>query len=696
MKRIFLWMPAAILFSSLMMASCVGFADSAIGVEDNPTEPTKKPETASAKDPGKWWIDERYMDKSVKLSDDFFMYCIGTWWKNTTLDKENSILYRFYDVKPSFTDRVNSLTDDNYSKYKSRLKWADPNSEAAASAQKLYDDVLKKSGLEAATTPEDVMRAFGKMSAMGVSSCIRLEPFGYNGKVYLYVDVCNESYSESKKSSSDATQSDKKTSFRELFKKHPELMQHLVPVSGKSGTRSIPEKLSFIKYILEGMGIDPEACYTLEDWVTLTDQKKSSEINNKIAYMEEWQKIFTDKEKAVTLLKEMIENIYHLDYCLISQKTMEEVNDNLKNDTQAKGAELSLQKVEKTMEENYLPYLRSKLVAEQMVPAGLKDEYMNYCKEMIGVFGVRIKTNEWMSEGSKKNALDKLNAMVFNVAYPDHWIKEGLPDFSKSQSLLEDVYIMRTTRQNLLKAIVGKSRLKESFTALAMDNEAWLGLENAFYDPLFNSMNILPYYILPPNYDPTQSLVINYQMFDTMGHEMTHGFDTSGSQFDKNGNYTPNGIWASEADKAEFDRRTELLVKCYDSYDVLPDEMPGVKADGKTTLGENIADLGGTEIAYQAFLNRLKIDGYTGDNLKLMKQRFFLSLGEEWRSKYGEDHVNYVAFGKGNPHGADVHSLSKESRRSLFEQGARERRGGQHEQLVRSLRHQGWCPLSGS
>ncbi len=660
MKKIFLWMPAAVLFSSLMMASCVGFADSAIGVEDNPTEPTKKPETASAKDPGKWWIDEKYMDKSVKLSDDFFMYCIGTWWKNTTLDKEHSILYRFYDVKPSFTDRVNSLTDDNYSKYKSRLKWADPNSEAAASAQKLYDDVLKKSGLEAATTPEDVMRAFGKMSAMGVSSCIRLEPFGYNGKVYLYVDVCNESYSESKKSSSDATQSDKKTSFRELFKKHPELMQHLVPVSGKSGTRSIPEKLSFIKYILEGMGIDPEACYTLEDWVTLTDQKKSSEINNKIAYMEEWQKIFTDKEKAVTLLKEMIENIYHLDYCLISQKTMEEVNDNLKNDTQAKGAELSLQKVEKTMEENYLPYLRSKLVAEQMVPAGLKDEYMNYCKEMIGVFGVRIKTNEWMSEGSKKNALDKLNAMVFNVAYPDHWIKEGLPDFSKSQSLLEDVYIMRTTRQNLLKAIVGKSRLKESFTALAMDNEGWLGLENAFYDPLFNSMNILPFYVLPPNYDPTQSLVINYQMFDTMGHEMTHGFDTSGSQFDKNGNYTPNGIWASEADKAEFDRRTELLVKCYDSYDVLPDEMPGVKADGKTTLGENIADLGGTEIAYQAFLNRLKIDGYTGDNLKLMKQRFFLSLGEEWRSKYGEDHVNYVAFGKGNPHGADVHSLSKE------------------------------------
>ena len=659
MKKISLWMPAAILFSSLMMTSCIGFADSAIGVEDNPTEPTKKPETASAKDPGKWWIDERYMDKSVKLSDDFFMYCIGTWWKNTTLDKEHSILYRFYDVKPSFTDRVNSLTDDNYSKYKSHLKWADPNSEAAASAQKLYDDVLKKSGLEAATTPEDVMRAFGKMSAMGVSSCIRLEPFGYNGKICMYVNLCDESYDAYRDSPSNARQSDKKTSFRELLKKHPELMQHLVPVSGKSGTRSIPEKYSFIKYIIEGMGIDPELCYTIEDCAKLI-RLNVSDFSSYDNSMENWQKAFTHKEKAVTILKEMIKDFYDLDYCLISQKTLEEANNELKKHPLTENYEMSLKEVEKIMDKSYLTYLRSKMVAEQMVPAGRKEEYMKYCKEMIGVFAQRIKTNEWMSEGSKKNALDKLNAMVFNVAYPDRWIKEGLPDFSKSQSLLEDVYIMRTARQNLLKAIAGKSRIKESFTAIAMDINNWLGEENASYDPNYNSMSILPYYVLPPNYDPTQSLAINYQMFDTMGHEMTHGFDTSGSQFDKNGDYTPNGIWASEADKAEFDRRTELLVKCYNSYDVLPDEMPGVKADGKTTLGENIADLGGTEIAYQAFLNRLEVDGYTGDNLKLMKQRFFLSLGEEWRSKYGEDHVNYTAFGKGNPYGADVHSLSKE------------------------------------
>ena len=193
-----------------------------------------------------------------------------------------------------------------------------------------------------------------------------------------------------------------------------------------------------------------------------------------------------------------------------------------------------------------------------------------------------------------------------------------------------------------------------------MSPDGWLGFENASYDEYYNSMNILPYYVLPPYYDPAQSLAINYESLGTVGHEMTHGFDKEGTQFDKYGNYTAKGIWASEADKAEFDRRAGMLVECYSSYDVLPWEMPGVKADGKTTLSENIADLGGGEIAYQAYLNRLKADGYTGDNLKLMKQRFFLAMAEEWRAKYGAAFVNFIAFGKNNPYGRDVHSMNRE------------------------------------
>ena len=111
-------MLAAILTCGLVMTSCVDDKT----VPDNPS-PT--PEQASAKDPGKWWINENNMDKSVKPGDNFYMYCNGTWWKNTTVDPTKHFISRLSEMKPTFNERVNSLTDANYAIYKSHLKWAD-------------------------------------------------------------------------------------------------------------------------------------------------------------------------------------------------------------------------------------------------------------------------------------------------------------------------------------------------------------------------------------------------------------------------------------------------------------------------------------------------------------------------------------------------------------------------------------------
>lgn len=513
------WMLAAILFCGLVMTSC----SDQQGIIDNPVTP--EPEQASAKDPGKWWIDENNMDKSVKPGDNFYMYCNGTWWKNTTVDPKSHITTRLDFMKPNFDDKVRSLTDANYAIFKSHLKWADPNSEAAASAQKLYDDVLKQSGLEEAKTSADVMRAYGFIS-----------------------------------------------------------------------------------------------------------QKTMVEYNIEI------------------------------------NKDYERYNNDLNNLARTRGGDnttpttktLSLKVLEQTMEHDYLPYLRSKMVADQLVPPGLKEEYQKYCDEMKDVFAQRIKNNDWLSDGSKKNALEKLDAMVFNVVYPDKWYTEGLADFTKSQSLLEDIYTMRKARLNLMKTLIGKSREEASFTACLTNYNMSLCVLNAHYNVNYNCMNMLPGYILPPFYDPAQSLAINYECFNTLGHEMTHGFDTDGSKFDKHGAVTADGIWASPADKAEFDRRTELLVKQFESYDVLPDEMPGVKANGKATIAENIADLGGMEIAWQAFINRLEADGYTGNELKLMKQRFFLAYAEEYRSKYDANYVNRLAFGNDYSEAVNGHSMNKE------------------------------------
>ena len=657
------WMLAAIFFCGLVMTSCLDV----LNVVDDPVNP--ETEQPSAKDPGNWWIDENNMDKSVKPGDNFFMYCLGSWWKNTTVDPETGYTTRLSQMKPTFDERVNSLTDANYAIYKNHLKWADPNSEAAASAQKLYDDVLKKSGLAEAKTSADVLRAYGKMCAMGVSSCIKLQPFCYDNKICLYAKFNNEyfvSYEDDLENIGLlATRSGIRPSIRQIINENPDVMAHLVPLCGRSGTRGIPNEWSFIRYVLEGMGIDATQVFIYDDYLKVAELTDDPVSEFSTQFLRQMQTNFENQAAGVDVLKEMIMNYYKTDYGFISQKTMEEYNNNLNksvgdNSTSVTKRWLSLKKLEMSLERDYLSYLRSKMVADQLVPKGLKERYMNYCKDMKDVFAQRIKANDWLSDGSKKNALEKLDAMVFNVAEPNEWYTEGLPDFTKSQSLLEDIYIMRKAQLNLMKAILGKSREEASFSVVITDSNTNLSDQNAFYDRHFNSINMLPGFILPPFFDPAQSLAINYECFCTLGHEMTHGFDTLGSRYNKYGAITAQGIWASPADKAEFDRRTELLVKQYAAYDVLPDEMPGVKANGEATIVENIADLGGLSIAWQNYLNRLEADGYTGDELKLMKQRFFIAFAEEYRSKYNATYVDLFAFGKGNPNGADGHSMDKE------------------------------------
>ena len=653
MKRSNLWMLATILACGLLMASCI---DEQI---DNPS--TTEPEKPSAKDPGKWWIDENNMDKSVNPGDNFFMYCNGSWWKNTTIPQGKIYVDQFTNVKPTFQDRIGSLDNPNLQTFLTHLKWADDGSEAAIAGQRLYDDVLAQSGLNEAKTKEDVLRAFGRMAAMGVCPGAWLEPMFIDGKVCLYAKYYLEEEMVEPVIDGLDLISPNSPSLLQMMQDDPSLQSHLVPLAGRSGTRAVPDDCLPLRYIVEGMGFDPKDVYFLDDYY-----KKKNVQNESIDYSVKRDKRDYNDTFSLTLsiekLKKAVLHYYGLDYGFISQKTRAAYDEQYMKENELSPSETSkvgMKALVGVMALNYTSYMNAKVVADQMVPKSLKEEYLKYCEELRTVFAQRIKANEWMSEGSKKNALEKLEAMVFNVGYPDKWIEEALPDLSKSKSLIEDIYSFRKSRVNLLKAIIGKTRQEASFTVMLM-NGLPLSKENAEYFSFYNAITIFPYYLLPTRYDPAQSLAINYAYLYVFGHEMTHGFDTNGSQYDKNGDYREGGIWASEADKTEFDRRAGLLVKWFGSLDVLPDEMPGVKAEGKVTLPENIADLGGMEIAWQVYQNRLKADGYTGQELKLMKQRFFQAFAEEYRSKYDKDFVDYFAFGKDNASGPETHSMNKE------------------------------------
>ncbi|MFZ0663232.1 MAG: M13 family metallopeptidase [Acidobacteriaceae bacterium] len=226
----------------------------------------------------------------------------------------------------------------------------------------------------------------------------------------------------------------------------------------------------------------------------------------------------------------------------------------------------------------------------------------------------------WMTPATKKQAELKLAAIREKIGYPDKW---------RSYAGLE------VKRDDLLGNLHRSDAFETAYELHKIGkpvNEKEWGMTpptvNAYYDPSNNDINFPAGILQPPFYDYTKGPAVNFGAIGVViGHEMTHGFDDQGSQFDAHGNLRN---WWTPADKAAFDQRTACEVKEYGNFE----PVPGQKLNGKLTLGENTADNGGLRIAYRALQNALasespeaktkKIDGYTPD------QRFFLSFAQVW------------------------------------------------------------------
>ena len=177
--------------------------------------------------------------------------------------------------------------------------------------------------------------------------------------------------------------------------------------------------------------------------------------------------------------------------------------------------------------------------------------------------------------------------------------------------------------------------------------------------PVCNSMMIMPTMIMPPlmPYDTNEAII--YATAAAIGHEMTHGFDSKGAMYDKDGEQNP--IFVGQEDLDRFKQISQQLDDCYSSLEVMPDLLPGVFNDGKTTLGENIADLGGVEIAFEAYTNRLKRQGFEGEQLRLQQQRFYLAFAHLWRAKYNALYAQELTQGRNElGAGKNIHSLERE------------------------------------
>ena len=282
------------------------------------------------------------------------------------------------------------------------------------------------------------------------------------------------------------------------------------------------------------------------------------------------------------------------------------------------------------------------LYVERYFPAAAKHRMVEMVNNLKEAFAMRIHDAQWMSEGTKQRAIEKLSTIMVKVGYPDKW-----RDYSGLE-IKNDSYFANVIRSNQFDIAYMVSKIDKP-----VDKTEW-GMTpqtvNAYYNPTTNEICFPAGILQKPFFDMNADDAFNYGAIGVViGHEMTHGFDDQGRHYDKNGNL--NDWWEAE-DTARFQKNAQVLVDWFNKVKISDD--PEVYANGKLTLGENIADNGGLHISYQALQNALKkrqvnekkMDGFTP------AQRFFLAYAGVWASNIREEMKLQLTA-------ADVHSLAE-------------------------------------
>ena len=268
-------------------------------------------------------------------------------------------------------------------------------------------------------------------------------------------------------------------------------------------------------------------------------------------------------------------------------------------------------------------------------PAEAKSRMEQLVKNLQWALGERIKNSTWMTDQTKKNALDKLAAFTVKIGYPDKW-----RDYSGLTIGTESYYAnVMNSRQFDMAYNLGKIGKPVDPTEWQMTPQT----VNAYYDPTTNEICFPAGILQPPFFDMNADDAANYGAIGVViGHEMTHGFDDQGRNYDKDGNLAD---WWTEQDAATFKDKAQLIVDHFNSIEV----APGTFANGEFTLGENIADNGGLNVSYTAFQKAKKdgqikgdMDGFTPE------QRFFLAYAAVWAANIREAEI--LRRTKSDPH----------------------------------------------
>ena len=607
------------------------------------------------------------LDESVKPGDDFWQYAVGTWLKNNPLDKEHPMNGAFIDLEEQNNERINALIM-KYADQKDLPQGSD--GQKIGALYRLYIDSVgrNKMGYEpilpylkqvrAIKTREEALQLMCDFDAKGFNTA----PFGMslglnalNSSEYLIdaghggASLPQEYYTEpneQQKAVVAAIKSLNKDFLKMVGNSDADaerMMEAAWAIEYRIGIKTLsqvdqrdPQKTIHVmpweQFLNDFKGINWIAYRDALDMPKDIDKVDVSQLDP----LHEVEKVLA--ETSVEDLKAYMELKVVKAYSrFLSDAFTDRSFEASKAISGVQEQEPRWKRAVNTISGN-LGETIGKLYVAEYFPETSKQRVYRMVKDLQQAFEDRLKENTWMSDSTKAKALEKLHAIYINVGYPDKW-----EDMEKFIDIRED--------QNLVENFI---RIKQELRA-AKFRKHWhqpvdktrMGCTpqtvNAFYNPLFNSINFPAAILQPPFFDPEADYVCNYGAVGTViGHEMSHGFDDEGCQFDKDGNLAN---WWTAEDKAKYDERTKVLADWFSKQEALP----GLKVNGEKTLGENIGDNGGIQVAYRAFQNRMKQEPQEAKDGFTPAQRFYLAYARVWASNVTPEFLAYIV-------NSDVHS----------------------------------------
>ena len=623
-----------------------------------------------AQEPLRSGLDQTDFDTSVRPGDDFYGYACGGWVKKHPLPAAYSRYGSFDQLQENNAKRINGI-----------LAELQANTyEAGTIEQKLSD--LYKLAMDSVRRNQEgvspVMPVIKKLEAAKTKQQlldILLERAPYGGSNFYYAGLGADDKNATENilniyqgglslgQKEYYLDNDKATAnIREAFKKHIVKMFQLFGFSKSAATKKMQNimkmetelaKVSKSRTELR----DPEANYnkmTLQEFESKYPNLPLEKLMNAkgIAskYIQEMvvgQPDFMAGANALAGSMKPAEYRDVMEWDIISSAA-----DLLSDDVVAESFDFNgrirsgrkenhpLWKRSTSQVENVMGEALGRIYAKKYFPESSKQRMATLVKNLQIALGERIAAQDWMDDSTKVNALLKLNTFYVKIGYPDRWTDISALQIDPKKSYYE----------NMLECDKFWNAWNiEHRAGKPVDRDDWHMYPqtvNAYYNPTTNEICFPAGILQYPFFEPTADDAFNYGAIGVViGHEMTHGFDDQGRRFDKDGNMHD---WWTEADGKNFTERTDKYADFFSAISVLPD----LKANGRLTLGENLADHGGLQVAFAAYKNATKRcplgekDGLTAD------QRFFHAYAGVWANNITEEEIR-------NRTKSDPHSLGR-------------------------------------